>query len=88
MSLNEFGRHLCRALVIERSVIGWRCYFPDVVYADKAGPCAVTTTIIGAGPNQQRARQDLAQKLSGKVARIPAYPKGCYAEFPVPVLSA
>jgi len=84
MTLAEFGNlQLVRPLVIERSGKAWRCYFQGVLYAAKPGLCAVVVTIVGAGPNQERMREDFVQKIRGKCARV--YDgMGAYTEFPVP----
>jgi hypothetical protein len=82
MTLVQFGRLIKRPLVVETSGKVARCYYANVLYGN--GPrAAVVSTAIGCGPNQERARVDLVQKVRGKVARV--YDgMGAYTEFPVP----
>ena len=84
MTLNQFGRIIRRHLVVECVGKFWRCYYENVAYTDKPGRCGITVTIAGAGPTQERMRQDFAQKIRGKIVRL--YDgMGAYDEYPVPL---
>ena len=84
MTLSEFERQIKQKLLEEAAgPYGFRCQFRGVLYADKSGLCAIRTTIIGAGPNKQRARQDFVEKIRGKWARV-FDGLGAYQEFGVP----
>jgi hypothetical protein len=84
MSIAEFSEQLGRPFVVEPIGKAWRCYFQGAMYTDKPGLNAVAISIIGAGPNQQRMREDFVGKIRGKVART--YDgTGHYREFPVPL---
>jgi len=82
MSLTQFGRIIGRTLVVEPTHHGWRCYFPNTMFTEKSDAC-IAVTVIGAGPNQRRMREDFTQKIGGKWART--YDGvGAYTEYPVP----
>jgi hypothetical protein len=85
MTLSQFERQIGRTLVVEPAgKRAFRCFFEGVLFAERPGLCGVTTTIIAAGPNRQRARGDFVQKIRGKFARV-YHGSRSYTEFPVPV---
>lgn len=84
MTLGQFGHIIGRRVVVEHARNGrsWRCYYPNVVYLDYLSD-SMAITIAGAGPNQEQARKDLAEKIRGKFARTyDAY--GPLEVFPIP----
>jgi hypothetical protein len=86
MTPQQFGRIIDRRIEMKRAKLGWRCSYPFVVFVDPQNP-GTAAAIAGAGPNQERALGDLAQKISGKVARTYG-PFGTEREFVVPHLTA
>ena len=83
MNLRELSGHIGRNPEMQAVGSIRRCFYQSVMFADKLGVCAVTTTIIGCGPNEERAKEDLVLKIRGKVARV-FDGLGAYKEFPVP----
>lgn len=86
MTLAQFGRIVNRTLTVEKITRGrmtyWRVYYPNTLVTDQPR-AAVAITVIGSGPNQERAKLDLAQKLRGKYLRA-LDGRGGYHEFEVP----
>lgn len=87
LTLAQFGQIIGRRVTAQRVRDGtrvfWRCHFPDTVYADTPHRAAAIVTIIGCGPNPERARADLAQKICGKHIRV-FDGMGAYTEYAIP----
>ena len=75
MTLEEFARIIERPLTLQ-FVPGvptsyWRCFFDN-------------TSVVGCGPNQERARRDLVQKIRGRNIGFWTPTGRNYREYAVP----